>query len=140
MNAFKKANEFKPDNEEAMKMLTKVRKINLDKINPDLDFPLAVSGSVVKDDYTGILVYLENRSANAINLLANMFILIDKEMTEYAGETTDVFNVTFKEGPLASGKSFEGAISFKTGGKKIAAFEKLIFESPEGRQTVKYFP
>ena len=137
---FKKANEFKPDDDESMKMLTKVRKINLDKINPDIDFPLAVSGSVVKDDYTGILVYLENRSSASINLLAVMFTLIDKESNEYNGEATDVFNVTFKEGPLASAKSFEGAVSFKTGGKKIKSFEKLIFESPDGMQTIKYFP
>lgn len=137
---FKKANQFKPEDKETKALLVKVRKINLDKYNPDLDYPLAVLGTLVKDEYTAVQIYLVNNSADKTEIKANMFFVFDKEGNEYKGEVTDVFNATFKEGTIASGKSIEGVISFKTGGKKAKLFEKLIFESPEGMQTTKYFP
>jgi len=137
---FKKANKFNSEDADAAKMLETVRKINLNKINPDLDYPLAIISTLVKDEYTAVQVYLENRTAGTCNVQANMFMVLDKDGNEYKGEITDVFNATFKEGTVASGKGIEGVISFKTGGKQADKFDKLIFDSPEGIQSVKYFP
>ncbi len=136
----KKAHEFKPDNKEIGKLLSKVRKINLNKINPDLDFPMAITGNLVKDGYTVLAVYLLNNSAADSDIKASYFKLYDKEGNEYTGEISELFESPLKEGILASGKEIEGAVAFKTGGKKIPLLDKLLFESPEGGQTLKYFP
>ena len=137
---FKKANEFRSEDKETEKLLKKVRGINLNKIDPDADFPLAILGTLAKDKYTAIQVFVMNNTNNKAEIKANMFYLYDKNGNEFAGEITDVFNGTLKEKSVASGKNIEGVISFKTGGKKANVFDKLIFESPEGTMTTKYFP
>lgn len=136
----KKATDFESTNEEARRLLKKVRKITLKMIDPDLPYPIAVTSWLKKDNQLGVAVTILNNTETPVDIKAEQFVLVDFEGNEYQGSLSDLFEPQLKETLLQPHKEFSGVVVFEVGEKDFNSFEKIIF-SPDTKHTaVKYFP
>lgn len=135
-----KATEFDQSNDEALALLKKVRKINLNKIDPDQPYPFAVTNLLTKDDILAVSIYLLNNTDRPHETLAGKFVLYDINGNEYIGKTTEDFEPVFKEGSIPPRKDMEGVIVFEGKNLTESNLQKIVYHATDNRLITKYFP
>jgi len=138
---FKKANNFDPENKDALKYLSNTRKKTLDVPDFGQDLALAIAdyqyskGSYIFD------VYIQNNTPDPINIKHANFILMDKDGNSFPldKETMKTFKTkTLKEKSLDDRNPASGIIAFKM--KKKANVEYIGYKLDEEKTVKKYFP
>lgn len=135
-----KAMEFDPQNNDVQKVLQQVRKLTLNMIDPDLPYAFAVTGNLKKDQFLGVSVVIVNNTSSPTEVSAHDFQLMDTEGNSIPGNINNLFEPQFPEGTLAAAAEKEGVVVFEVGNKKWEDFEKIVYQNPDGKMTVKYIP
>ena len=138
---FKKANNFDPENSEAMKLLSNTRKKTLDVPDIGQELALAIAdyqyskGSYIFD------VYIQNNTPNPINIKHDNFVFMDKDGITYPldKERMQTFKTkTLQEKSLDDRNPASGIIAFKM--KKKANIDYIGYKLDEDKTVKKYFP
>jgi len=138
---FKKANNFDPENKEAVKLLSSTRKKTLDVPDIGQDLALAIAdyqyskGSYIFD------VYIQNNTPDPINIKHANFIFMDKDGKTYPldKEKMKTFKTkTLQEKSLDDRNPASGIIAFKM--KKKAKVDYIGYKLDEEKTVKKYFP
>ena len=138
---FKKANNFEPENKEALKYLSNTRKKTLDVPDIGQDLAIAIAdyqyskGSYIFD------IYIQNNTPDPINIKHNNFIFMDKDGNSYPldKETMKSFKTkTLQEKSLDDRNPASGIIAFKM--QKKANVDYIGYKLDEDKTVKKYFP
>jgi hypothetical protein len=137
---FKKANNFDPDNKDALSYLSKTRKQTLDVPDIEQDLALAIAdyqfskGSYIFD------IYIQNNTPDPININHANFVLMDKEGNSFPldKETMSKFKGTLSEKSLANRNPASGIIAFKM--KKKAKIDYIGYKLDDEKTVKKFFP
>lgn len=138
---FKKANNFDPENKDALKYLSKTRKQTLDVPDFDQDLALAIAdyqyskGSYIFD------VYIQNNTPDPINISHSNFVFMDKEGNTYPldKETMSKFKTKIlPEKSLTDRKTLSGIIAYKM--KKKVNIDYIGYKLSDEKTVKKYFP
>lgn len=137
---FIKANNFDPENQEALNYLSKTRKQTLDVLDLDQDFALAIVDQTYSNGSYIFEIGIQNNSPNPVNISYSNFILMDKNGTSYPLDknTMSKFKNILNEKTLTDRKTISGIIAFKM--SKKTKIDYIGYSLGENKVVKKYFP
>jgi hypothetical protein len=137
---FIKANNFDPENQEALSYLSKTRQQTLDVLDLDQDFAIAIVDQTFSKGSYIFEIGIQNNSPNPVKISHSNFILMDKNGTSYPLDKTTMskFKNALTEKSLTDRKTISGIIAFKM--NKKTKIDYIGYSLGENKVVKKYFP
>lgn len=137
----KRAVSFSPENKEARKYLSKIRKKTLAIVNMEEILPIAVADYKYSGKYILIAFSAINNSAEPFNFTPQNIKLVDADDNVYSVDTEH--SAKFDDGLVKTmliqpRKQLDGTLAFPIAKKVKISHIKYVLE--DGREILKYFP
>jgi hypothetical protein len=137
---FIKANNFDPENKEALTYLSKTRQQTLDVLDLDQDFAIAIVDQTFSKGSYIFEIGIQNNSPDPVNISYSNFVLMDKSGNSYPLDraTMAKFKNALTEKTLTDRKTFSGIIAFRM--NKKTKIDYIGYSLGENKVVKKYFP